>query len=159
MEVAKLLSGLGFNVTFGLSFPWIPHGNLKKVCWHRTPKSSEIDLWYETKDRTAWEIPKSRTAAAEKAAHVSTLVCETCESWFARMADKQSILDELEIRRASRDFYNYVQGLTVYLFWRARIGKWNGLDTMAEDQLKKYFGEEGFPERKQLLENEAHKAG
>jgi hypothetical protein len=71
------------------------------------------------------------------------------------MLDEKRILEELECRRSSRDFYCYVQELTVYLFWQARIGKWQGLDSIAEEQLKKYFGGDGFPELKQLLENVA----
>lgn len=160
MEVINIHSDRGFMfyASFGLSFPWIPHGNWKRVCRHKTPKLAVLDLWYEPPSKVDWAIPKGRTVAAEKAKAVSTEVCEACEPWFAKMADEQNILSELERRRVSRDFYNYVQGLTVYLFWQARIGKWQGFDATAEEQLKSYFGEDGLPELRQLLEAEAARA-
>ncbi|MEO7297583.1 MAG: hypothetical protein ABI042_03290 [Verrucomicrobiota bacterium] len=157
MEVIYLHSDRGFQYSagFGLSFPWIPHGNWKRVLWHRTPKSAVLDLRFEPQNSFVWMIPKGRTVASEKAKAVSTEVCETCEPWFARMTDEQNIIHELECRRASPNFYTYVQGLTVYLFWQARIGKWKGFDSTAEEQLKSYFGEKGFPELKKLVEDEA----
>jgi len=47
MEVIYLHSDRGFQYfpSFGLSFPWIPHGNWKKVCWHKTPKSAVIEVF------------------------------------------------------------------------------------------------------------------
>ena len=87
MEVIYLHSGRGFQyfASFGLSFPWIPHGNWKKVCWHKTPKSALIDLGYEPRDSFVWMIPKGRTVASEPANLVSTEICEACEPWFAKM--------------------------------------------------------------------------
>jgi hypothetical protein len=145
--------GLVF-ANFGLSFPWIPHGNWKQVCWHKTAKSSVLDLWYEHADIYAWSIPKGRMVAEERAKIVSTEICEACEPWFIKLTSEQNILQELERRRSSANFYSFVQGLTVYLFWQARIGKWGGLDAKSEQQMKSYFGEDGFPEFKKLLDGE-----
>ena len=160
MEVIYLHSDRGFQyfASFGLSFPWIPHGNWKKVCWHKTPKSAVIDLGYEPRDSFVWMIPKGRTVASERANLVSTEICEACEPWFAKMADQRRLLLELERRRASPYFYHFVQGLTVDLFWQARFGTWQGFDAKSEGQMKSYFGEEGFPKLKQLLEQEAARA-
>jgi hypothetical protein len=156
MEVIKLHSARGYMYYgfFGLSFPWIPHGNWKQVCWHKTPKSAEVDLRYQPPNERDWAIPKGRTVAAERATLVSTEICEKCEPWFAKMKDQRNILAELEQKRLSRDFYSFVQDLTVYCFWQARIGKWNGFEEKIETQLKSYFGQNGFPELKQLLEQE-----
>ena len=160
MEVIHVHSDRGFQYypIFGLSFPWIPHGNWKKICWHRTPKSAVLDLRYQLPDSFAWAIKRGRIEAAERAKIVSARLCEVCEPWFSKMLNEKNVLEELESRRASREFYSYVQVLTVYLFWQARTGKWEGLDSVAEDQLTSYFGE-GFPELKQLLEKEAKLAG
>jgi len=161
MEVINLHSDRGyiFYASFGLSFPWIPHGNWKGVCWHRTPKSAVIDIGFESPTKVDWSIAKGRTVAAERAQIVSTEVCEACEPWFLKMADEQSLLEELNRRRASPTFYAFVQGLTVDLFWQARMGKWQGFDEMAEAQLKSYFGEEGFTELRRLLDQEAVRIG
>ncbi len=160
MEVIYLHSDRGFQYcpSFGLSFPWIPHGNWKKVCWHRTPKSAVIDLGYERRDSFVWMIPKGRTVASERANLVSTEICEMSEPWFVKMADQRSLLQELERRRASPYFYHFVQGLTVDLFWQARSGTWQGFDARSEGQMRSYFGEEGFPELKRLLEQEGTRA-
>lgn len=157
MEVINLQSDgvLSFYAGFGLSFPWIPHGNSKELLWHKTPKSAVMDLNYEAEDKIDWSISKRRTIAAERAGIVSTEVCERCEPWFAQMSNQEKILKELERRRAKPLFYTFVQALTVYQFWQARVGKWSGLDVEAESYLKLYFGEEGFPKLKRLLEQEA----
>lgn len=158
MEVIRLQfdRGLVFP-SFGLSFPWIPHGNGNNVCWHKTAKNSVIDLPYRVSDVFAWSIPKGRIDAAAKANIVSTEVCERCEPWF-KVMNVEGILNEFESWRTSGNFYPYVQILTAYWFWQARSGRFQTLDDKSERQLKSYFGEDGFPRLKQLLEEEAARA-
>lgn len=158
MEVIYVHSDRGFKYypSFGLSFPWIPHGDWKKVCWHRTPKSAVIDLGYEPpkpQDSFAWAISKEKTSAAERAESVSIQVLNACKPWFLKTTGDKKILEILARRRNSPHFYNFVQGLTVDLFWQARSSSWQGFDVRSGKALKAYFGEEGLPEVNQLLED------
>lgn len=154
MEVISLHSDRGFifYANFGLSFPWIPHGNFKTVCWHRTPKSALIDLRYERPTGVDWSLPKGRTVAAERAQIVSAEICETCGPWFSKMLNQDRLLEELKRLRTRPGFINYVQCLTVDLFWRARVEKRCDLAPPVEAQLRSYFGEDGFLKVKCLLE-------
>jgi hypothetical protein len=154
MEVIKIHSNTGGHSypSFGLSFPWIPHGISGSLRWHRTPKSSVLDLPYEHPHD--WSITRRRTITTQRANEISAIICETCEPWFARMMNVHSILAEFERRRANPQFQNYPQLRTAYAFWMARSGKWFGFDDAAKRYLGSYFGEEGVVEVTRLLEKE-----
>ena len=157
MEVIALHSDRRFifYAGFGLSFPWIPHGDWKQVRWHRTPRSAVIDLGHESAGKVDWSMPKGRTLASDRAKVVSTELCESCEPWFAAMGDERRVLEELERLRNAPYFYEFVQQLTVYLFWQARARGHQEIDAGSERQLRSYVGDAGFLEVKYMVEKEA----
>lgn len=157
MEVVYIHSDRGFQYypSFGLSFPWIPHGDWKKICWHRTPKLAVIDLGHQSENQRSsfvWAISKERASTIARAESVATELCSTCGPWFNKFVDDDSIYGELKRRRKSPFYYNFVQALTVDLFWQARMRDWNGFDDRSEKALSKYFGEEEFQKLRQLIE-------
>lgn len=156
MEVIKIHSNTGgdSHPSFGLSFPWIPHGISGSLRWHRTPKSSVIDLPYERPHGTDWSITRQRTGTTERANKISAIICETCEPWFASMAKVHNLLAEFERRRADPQFQIYPQLRTAYEFWMARSEKWFGFDDPTKRYLASYFGEDGILEVTRLLEHE-----
>jgi hypothetical protein len=156
-SVVELRSDRGFifYAGVGVCFPWIPHAVSQTIRWHKTPQAAHIDLRFLPGKERDWSISKSRALATDRANRVSEEVCGVCEDWLPRMKETANVTAEILHRSKDPLFHGYVHELTVFHFWMARSGKWDGMDEKSAAHLTSYFGEAGFIVVDRLLKEEA----
>ncbi|MDT3722886.1 hypothetical protein, partial [Pseudomonas oryzihabitans] len=123
-----------------LSLDFVPHVSGKNVKWHKTPKSAQLDLTWDARNR-AFDIPYcyGPEVIASKAPEALSKATAEAELFWGNarsISDLPRAFEQLKQHLSSGGlgFYNYVQHPLAYAFVLAM----NSNPQAAEEEFRRY---------------------
>ncbi|WP_248767309.1 hypothetical protein [Pseudomonas sp. MWU12-2345] len=136
----KQWKGGALAPAWGLSLDFVPHVSGNNIKWHRTPKSAQLDLTWDTRDR-ALDISYcyGPEIIASHAPRVLNAAIAQAESFWSKTRLISDLPEAFELVRqhlssGGLGFYNYLQHPLAYAFVLAM----NGKQKAAEEEYKRY---------------------
>lgn len=126
------MKGASYSPRWGVSLDFVPHFSGSSLRWHRTPKSSILDLCFDPCDYdnpfpdlvcSLFGLDVAKASGMKQADYAIPLAL----GWFHSIQDITDLVREYEAakqRRAVRfGFYNYVQHPLAFALVLARVGR------------------------------------
>jgi len=142
--------GGSYHPVWGFSLDYVPHFSGSTVSWHRTPKTSRLDLRYDPIDyeadpgRSPWFISSMHGSDQMKtdALNVAKCAIPRAIAFFNSVQETPDLVNVFTTQMAKPavrfSFYNYIQQPLAYAFTLARLRNHDEAFALLKQYIEQY---------------------